>query len=148
MEDALLEFLMYELEHSGLLLNIPIKFEEADGVFLDINYEVDRELLEGFKKERAEGLFKEPKDTSKDYKGKLHDLLSWWIGNPAIVKSILSKIKNFSKTYGYDVYGYRNKKIVMDTKYRDILDEGAMYASVIIFESEKRNIAISVTWRV
>lgn len=149
-EKTFFEFLIFDLEHSGLLLNIPIKHSGTGEAFFDVNYEVDRELLEEFKKDssRAKDLFKELNENVFDYKGKLHDLLSGWIGNPAIARALASRIKRFCEEYNYDVYSYVASQIRTDIKYRDILNEGNMYSSAIIFESEKRIIAISVTWSV
>lgn len=147
-ENNRLENLVFDLEHSGLLIYVNINHLGGGQVFFDVNYEVDRDLLEEFKKDpiRNKNLFKEPKEKSREYKGKLYDLLTWWIGNPAIVRHLLFDINRLCEEYNYDVYSYVSPHTRSDMKYRDILDERDIYSSVIIFESEQRIIAISVGW--
>lgn len=147
MENKFFENLAFDLEHSGLLLNIVIK-NYGGQTFFDVNYDVDRKLLDEFKKDpiRKKYLFKEPKKNPREYKGKLYELLTWWIGNPTIVLDLLLDISAFCEEYDYTVYSYIGNSTIRDIKYREIIDENDMYSSVIIFESEQKIVAISVGW--
>ena len=48
-ENNCLENLVFDLEHSGLLIYVNINHSGAGQVFFDVNYEVDRDLLEAFR---------------------------------------------------------------------------------------------------
>lgn len=148
-EKQFFENLVADLERSGIEFYFEINHFGGE-TLIEYNYSINRNLFEKFKNDqfRSNFIFKETESNLDElqYKGKLYDLLLYWIGNIQIVKHLFYKIKRFCNENKYNIYTYVNKQICKDNFYEEILIEKAFDSSVIIFESENRIVSISVNW--